>query len=158
MVEEMRTRWDARDRAQAAPAFPLVPEHPAGWLEPREFQVRLELAAERHRRDGLRFAVHRLTFADDPPVFECAGARLPDLLRDTDCICRAGATTLLLLTPHAPRAWDVVRERLLALYRDAWSETGRSGEAPEPEEAHLELRVPEEIPEFLASAGAWLPS
>jgi hypothetical protein len=157
MVEELRTKWDERDRAQAAPAFPMVPEHPAGWLDPREFRVRIELATERHRRDGLRFAVHQLAFAEDVDVFERAGGRLPDLLRDTDFICRSGETTLLLLTPHAPRAWDVVRERVLASYRETWQELGRPGEAPDPAEQHLELLDANGIQPFLDGTAAWLP-
>ena len=158
MVEDLRSTWDERDRAQAAPAFPMVPEHPAGWLDPREFRVRLELATERHRRDGLRFAVHQLAFPDEGPVFERTGERLPDLLRDTDFICRSDVSTLLLLTPHAPRAWDVVRERVLALYRDAWHELGREGDAPDPVEQHLELLDAAGVQAFLDAAAGWLPA
>src|SRR5439155_14931699 len=106
---------------------------PTGWLTARAFRTRLELAAERHRRDGLAFAVHRIELAAGGAVLERAFERLPSILRDTDCICRTGPATLLLLTPHAPGAWEVVRGRILALHLEAGAALERMGEAPEPE-------------------------
>ena len=156
MVEELRTRWDERDREQAAPAFPMTPRPMTGWLDPREFRSHLELAVERHRRDGLRFAVYRLTFGDDGPVFSAAGARIPDLLRDTDSICRVGVASMLLLTPCAPRAYVAVRDRIAGVVTAAWNEAGRAGDPPPVAEDHVELLNPDQAPAFLDGAQRWL--
>src|SRR5262249_26083442 len=62
MVEELRETWDQEDREKAAPAFPMVPARSEGMLDVEGFRTSLELAVERHKRDGLRFAVHRFEF------------------------------------------------------------------------------------------------
>jgi hypothetical protein len=156
MVEELRTRWDERDREQAAPAFPMTPRPQSGWLDAPEFRTHLGLAVERHRRDGLRFAVYRLGFGDDAAVFSAAGARIPDLLRDTDSICRVGVAAMLLLTPCAPRAYVAVRDRIARAVRGAWDESGRAGEPPPVAEDHVELLSADQAPAFVAGAERWL--
>ena len=157
-VAELRSTWDLRDREQVQHAFPLVPERQPGWLDREEFSQRAELAVHRHRRDGLRFAVHRLSLPQVQDVVEQFCHILPAQLRDTDSICRPAFFEMLVLTPDAPGAFEVLRGRLRALFERVWRDAGH------PEPAHLpteESRVrakPDDAPAFLAQVGAWLTS
>jgi hypothetical protein len=155
-LEELRNTWDERDRAQAGPAFPMMPEESRGWLDREAFEARLALAVERNGRDGLRFAVHRLLFDDPAGTLEDFAARLPGQLRDTDCLCRPSPEVILLLTTNLGRDFDPLRRRLNL----QWEELHRQRGVPAPEilKRSLELTASAEAESFLASARAWLAS
>src|SRR4029079_4474266 len=124
IVEDLRATWDAEDREMAAPAVPVLPEPHTDWQTTDAFRARLELALERHRRDGLRFSLHRLQFAPSPEAMASMSARLPELLRDTDSVCRPAAGQVLLLTA-VPRAhFPKLRKLILALWKEAWIDAG----------------------------------
>jgi hypothetical protein len=154
-VEELRTTWDHHDREQAEHSFPLVPEREPGWLDREEFRQRLELAINRNRRDGLRFAVHRFVFGEVQEPVEQFCHILPDQLRDTDCICRPRFYEILLLTPHAPGAYAVLRTRLLGLFEHVWRDSGHPEPAPVPAEEELVLGSADDSEAFLARATEW---
>jgi hypothetical protein len=156
IVEELRETWEAQDRAQAAPAFPMLPEIHKEWLTPDALRARLELALERHRRDGLRFSLHRLQFAPAPEAMTTLGEQLPGLLRDTDCLCRPAPGQVLLLTA-VPRAhFPQLRRRILALWKDAW--LGAELERPIPgiREERIEMTTPGQAESFMVRAAEWL--
>ncbi|HEY6866481.1 MAG TPA: hypothetical protein VI792_04435 [Candidatus Eisenbacteria bacterium] len=153
-VEELRSTWDLHDREQTEQSFPLVPQREPGWLDREGFRERVDLAVQRNRRDGLRFAIHRFSFPEVQEPVEHFCHILPDQLRDTDSICRPSFYQMLLLTPHAPGAYAVLRTRLLALLEHAWRDAGQ----PDLElgEEELVLARAEEGEAFLARAAEWL--
>jgi hypothetical protein len=155
-VEELRSTWDHHDREQAEHSFPLVPEREPGWLDREEFRQRLELAVQRNRRDGLRFAIHRFALPEVQEPAEQFCHILPDQLRDTDCICRPGFYQFLLLTPHSPGSYVVLRKRLVALFEHVWRDGGQPDPVPVPAEEELVLGGADEADGFLARASAWL--
>lgn len=155
-VAELRSTWDLRDREQAEHAFPLVPEREPGWLDREEFRQRAELAVHRHRRDGLRFAVHRFTLPQVQDVVEQFCHILPAQLRDTDSICRPAFYEMLILTPDSPGAFEVLRGRLRALFEQVWRDAGHAEPARLPTEGSRVLAKPDDAPAFLAQVGAWL--
>lgn len=153
-LEELRTTWDERDRAQVAPAFPMVPEEPRGWLDAESFRDRIALAVERHARDGLRFAIHRLAFDDGERLVDAFAHRLPAQLRDTDCLCRPTPNVVLLLTASVGESFDPVRRRLNLQWEELHREHRSS--APEILERSVELGTPADAEAFLTTAHGWL--
>ncbi len=156
MVEELRTTWDEEDREKTTASFPFTPVRSTGWLERAEFRARIELALERNRHDRLRFELHRLDFADAPMAIEQLCAWLPGQLRDTDCLCRPGARSVLLLTAGPSEAFLHLRRRILALWDTAWRDAARTPPAPAVVDQHVGMAGPEDAESFLAAAGAWL--
>jgi len=158
MVDDLRNTWDRHDRALSAPAFPMIPEPAAGWLEPAEFRSRLELAVERHRRDGLRFAVHRLVFPGEVAPMQQLAEALPQQLRDTDCLCRPLAHEVLLLTAGPAAGFGHLRRRLLALWDRVWRSTDATGPAPPLRSECVEMSAGSEADAFLATVTRWMAS
>jgi len=156
MVEDLRSTWDQRDRELAAPAFPMVPEPVAGWLDAAAFHNRLELAVERHRRDGLRFAVHRLIFTDLPEALKLLAERLPAQLRDTDSLCQPQPSEVLLLTAGTLAAFANLRRRLLGLWEKAWREAGATGPPAPIRNEVIEIAAGEDADAFLSTVTRWL--
>lgn len=157
MVEDIRSTWDRHDRELAAPAFPMIPEPAAGWLEPAEFRTRLDLAVERHRRDGLRFAVHHLVFpANSAEPMQKLAEALPAQLRDTDTLCRPLGNEVLMLTAGTSAAFGHVRRRLLALWDKVWRASGATGPAPPLRNEFVEMSASGEADAFLATVTHWL--
>jgi hypothetical protein len=156
MVEDLRHTWDRHDRELAAPAFPMIPEPAAGWLETGEFRSRLELAVERHKRDGMRFAVHHLVFPPPPEAVQHLAEALPQQLRDTDTLCRPLANEVLLLTAGPAAGFGHVRRRLLALWDRAWRAAGATGPAPPLRNECVEMSAGSEADAFLATVTHWL--
>jgi len=154
-MNELRAEWDRRDRAQAGPAFPLLPDRHPRWLSSEEFASRLELGVERNRRDGLRFAVHRLTFPSGPEAVEALCERLPGQLRDTDCMSHPTAQAVVLLTAGAPGAFTHLRRRLLTLWEEVWAEAGEARPAPGITDEHVQLICPADATAFLNTARSW---
>jgi hypothetical protein len=99
-------------------------------LPPEAFTHRLDMALDRHRHDGFRFALHRLTFAAHEAAIDELVRVLPDRLRGTDCLCRPTPHELLLLCAGSTRAFAHVRSRIQALWKTAWAETGGQGMRP----------------------------
>lgn len=156
MVEELRSTWDQRDREKAAPAFPMMPETPKLWLDVEDFRARLHLAVERNRLDGLRFGIHRLEFAGPDSAVALLCERLPQQLRDTDCICHPTSREVLLLTATPAGAFAHVRRRLLGLWEQAWNESGETPPAPPVTDLRVEMMGQEDAEGFLTAAQAWL--
>ena len=156
MVEDLRNRWDQKDREKVAPGFPLMPEARKLWLDDDGFRSRLELAIERNRLDGLRFGLHRLEFTGSEPAVAALCEHLPQQLRDTDCISHPSPCEVLLLTATPAGAFTHVRRRLLALWEQAWHECGRTDPAPPITDLRVELTGPEDAEGFRTAAEAWL--
>jgi hypothetical protein len=156
MVGEIRSTWDRHDREIAAPAFPLVPDRVAGWLDPDGFMTRLDLAVERNQRDGLLFSAHRFEFPDAPHCVEDLCQKLPLQLRDTDCICHPQPRVVLMLTAGPISSFPHVRRRLLALWEQAWHDGQQPSPAPPITGERVDLSGPENAAAFVAAAGRWL--
>ncbi len=156
MVEELRETWDEEDREMSVASFPYTPTRVAGWLDLQEFRMRIEVALERHRRDRMRFELHRLEFPAVPEAVASLAQWLPGQLRDTDCITRPAPDVMLMLIAGAPEMFTHVRRRLLALWDAAWREGGGAPPAPAVIDHHVSLAGPEDAEAFLAASAAWL--
>ncbi|MBI1798124.1 MAG: hypothetical protein HYR73_00375 [Candidatus Eisenbacteria bacterium] len=156
MVDDLRTTWDERDREQAGPAFPMLPGAVNGWLAIDAFRGRVDLALERNRRDGLRFAVHRLLFPPSSPAVDRLCVELPGQLRDTDCLCRPSADRVLLLTAGSGEGFAHVRRRLIALWERSWRESGDAPPAPPVTSERVEVTGPEDSEPFVSAVIGWL--
>ena len=156
-VEGLREAWDLRDREQAAPAFPLVPDDRHGWLDLEGFRTALSLAVARNQRDGLSFAVHRFELASRPGALASLCDQLPSQLRDTDRLFRAEERTVLLLTTCSLEAFEPVRRRITTLWEKVWQESGGPAPAPGFIESRTEIVEPAEAERFIATTGRWLP-
>lgn len=156
MVEDLRVTWDRHDRELAVPAFPMVPQAASGWIDSIEFRNRLDLAAERHRRDGLRFAVHRLAFANVAGPLAILAERLPSQMRDTDSLCRTQPHEVLVLTAGPGDGFLHVRRRLLALWDRAWREGGGPGPAAPVRDERIEMAAGRDISAFLETVTRWI--
>jgi len=156
LVGEIRSTWDQHDRDMASPAFPFVPDRVSGWLDVEAFRTRLDLAVERNGRDGLHFSVHRLEFPDARHCVEDLCQKLPQQLRDTDCICHPSPRIVLMLTAGPVSGFPHVRRRLLALWEQAWHDGRQPSPAPPISGERVDLTGPEDAPAFVATAGDWL--
>ena len=154
-VEGLRSEWDRRERERAGPAFPMLPERHPRWIAPQDFSMRLDLAVERNRRDGLRFAVHHLSFPGHPEAVASLCNQLPGQLRETDCMTHPAPQVVLLLTAGAPDAFSHLRRRLLALWEQVWHDAGEPKPAPGVTDQHVSLIVPGDGPSFLKTARSW---
>ncbi|MBI1797004.1 MAG: hypothetical protein HYR74_08120 [Candidatus Eisenbacteria bacterium] len=155
-VDDLRRSWDRLERERAGPAFPMLPDQHPRWLAPQDLSARLDLAVERNRRDGLRFAVHRLTFPGSPESVGALCDRLPGQLRDTDCMAHPSAQSVVLLTAGAPDAFSHLRRRLLALWDEMCHAAGGPRSAEGVTDEQVSLICPADSPAFLATARAWI--
>jgi hypothetical protein len=156
MVGEIRATWDQHDRDRAGPAFPMVPDRVAGWLDVDAFLTRVDLGVERNSRDGLHFSVHRLEFSDAPHCVEDLCKKLPQQLRDTDCICHPSPRIVLMLTAGPVSSFPHLRRRLLALWEQAWHDGRQPSPAPPITGERVDLTGPEDVATFIAAAARWL--
>jgi hypothetical protein len=156
MVDELRTTWDEEDREKAGASFPYTPLRAAGWLDESDFRRRLELALDRHRRDRMRFELHRLDFPEADAAVNAMCGWLPGQLRDTDCLMRPSPRSVLMLVAGGPEVFLHVRRRLLALWDTAWRDGGGGPPAPALVDQHVVLAGPEDADAFLAAAAAWI--
>jgi hypothetical protein len=155
-VEDLRQAWDLRDREQAAPAFPLVPDDRRGWLDLDGFNSAISLAVARNQRDRLSFAVHRFELPNRPEAVGSLCEQLPSQLRDTDRLFRPEQRIVLLLTACSPEAFEPVRGRITALWERIWQERGGPAPAPGFVESRTEISEPAEAERFIATASRWL--
>ena len=156
MVEELRETWDHDDRQKAAPAFPMTPARASGLLDSEGFRTSLELAVERHKRDGLRFALHRLEFPISPEAVSLLIERLPKQVRGTDSLCSPQPRCVLLLTATPREAFPHVQKRIATLWETVWLEVGLDRPIPGMREERVEMARPEDAPTFIEQATAWL--
>lgn len=155
-VEDLRQAWDLRDREQAAPAFPLVPDDHHGWLDAETFRSATSLAVARNQRDGLAFAVHRFELANRPEALRSFCERLPSQLRDMDRLHRPEPHIVLLLTNCSLEAFEPVRRRITALWEAGWHEGGGPAPVPGFVESRTGITEPADAERFLATASRWL--
>jgi len=156
MVDEMRERWDQKDREDAVQSFPLLHGQERAWHERSEFRKRLELAVERNKFDGLPFSLHRLEFSGPEQAVERMCEGLPQLLRGSDYLCHLPPRHVLLLTAVPAEDYTHVRRRLLAAWEQAWRECGQTPPAPPITDLRAEMAGTEDAEGFLESADAWL--
>lgn len=156
MVHELRNTWDEEDREKTGASFPFTPVRTTGWLELEEFRSRIELSLERNRHDRLRFELHRLDFAEAPMAVEQLCEWLPGQLRDTDCLCRSGERSVLLLTAGPSELYLQLRRRILALWDTAWRDAGRTPPVAAVVDQYVTMAGPEDAKSFMAAASAWL--
>ena len=156
MVDELRRTWDTEDRERSIATYPLTPFRQPRWLPPGEFRDRVDLAVERHRRDGLRFELHRLEFPDTPRAIERMCGALPAQVRDTDALSQPFTRVALMLVTGEPEVFAKLRQRLIELWADAWG----AAEMPAPPATFVDRNVPLSGPEdakaFTAAADVWL--
>jgi len=157
-VDDLRSEWDQRERAKVGPAFPMVPAARSGWVDREEFALRIELALDRHLRDGLRFAVHCLDLPASGDAMTRFAERMPKLLRDTDTLCAAGPQRVLLLTVTPTDRFPLLHGRINALWSEAWSAAGNPSPAGSVSEQRSELSRAEDATGFQARAKEWLKS
>jgi len=156
MVDELRRTWDAEDRERSIASFPLTPFRQPRWLHPGEFRDRVSIAVERHRRDGLRFELHRLEFPDAPGAVEGLCGALPAQLRDTDSLCQPFTRVALLLVAQEAESVLRLRERLLSLWSDAWAAASQPPPAAPFVDRSVPLAGPEDVEAFSTAADVWL--
>ncbi|HEY6195171.1 MAG TPA: hypothetical protein VI504_09025 [Candidatus Eisenbacteria bacterium] len=156
MLEELRNLWDREDHARSVASFPLTPNREARWLDHEAFRERVTLAVERHRRDGLRFELHRLEFPESRAVMARLAAALPGEVRDTDCLSQPFPHIVTLLAACEPEAFAQLRRRLLAAWEKAWVDAGMPPPVAAFVDRHLALSGPEDAEAFLTSADVWL--
>ncbi len=156
MLEDLRTRWDEEDRERSAVSFPLTPNREQRWLDPTSFRARVDLAIERHRRDGLRFELHRLEFPDSEVVMTRLVEDLPAQIRDMDCLAQPFAHIVTLLVAGEQEAFAQLRRRLLAAWERAWQQAGLAPPAAAFVDRHVALSGPEDAEAFRTAADVWL--
>lgn len=155
-VDELRDGWGRQDRERIGVTFPLVPNSKTGWLEAEEFSMRLELARERNRRDGLKFVLHRLDFPGSAPAVDRLAKDLPGRLRDTDSICRPTSRCMLLLLAAGGRdRFPSLRRRVTQSWQKAWLE-GNDRPIPAITEKRVDLTQATDADRFMAQAATWL--
>ena len=128
----------------------------SGWLARPAFRHRVTLAIERNRRDGLRFAVHRVTLDAAPERIEGLCRVLPQKLRDTDCVCRPSPDSMLLLIAGSPSTAANVWKRIGALWEESWQAHGGEPPAPPLEVETVDLPTPNDAADFMSTASEWL--
>jgi hypothetical protein len=155
-LNDLRQSWDREDKARAGPAYPMLPDLEKRWLTMEEFTAQLELALERNRRDGMKFALHRLLFPASPNAVDVLAEGLPDQLRDTDRICRPSPQRVVLLTAGARDHFPHVRRRIMNLWQAAWLQVGNERPIPGITDERIEMTGLDDSEAFLARAAEWL--
>ena len=156
MLDELRTNWDREDRERSAASFPLTPQREQRWLDATTFRERVDMAVERHRRDGLRFELHRLEFPAAPAAMEHMVAALPAQVRDTDALCQPFPLVLALLAAGEPEAFTQLRKRLLQAWELAWQAAGLAPPAAAFVDRHVALVGIEDADALRTAADVWL--
>ncbi len=156
MLNDLRDTWDREDRERSVASFPLTPGREARWLDPGAFRVRVDFAVDRHRRDGLRFELHRLEFPDSPAAVEALCESLPAQLRDTDALVRPFGHVVCLLAAGEPENFAALRKRLLQAWERAWATAGLAPPAAGFVDRHVALAGLEDQDALFTAADVWL--
>ena len=82
--------------------------------------------------------------------------RLPSQMRDTDSLCRSRSHEVLVLTAGPGDGFVHVRRRLLALWDQAWRETGSVGPAAPVRNERIEMSAGRDAEAFPATVEGWL--
>lgn len=149
-VQALCIAWSVGEQGRAAEPLHLT------LLGPEAFSHRLKLTVERHRSEGFRFALYRLTFDGPEAALTELLCNLPDRLRGTDFVCRPAPQELLLLCAGSSRTYAHVRSRIELLWREAWALRGDSGTPPPIADERVELAGTSDTNEFLVAADDWI--
>lgn len=147
-AESLRSAWEVGRTGDAEQAGPAA-------LPVDAFLHRLEMAVDRNRTEGYRFALHRVRF-DGAAELDRLIDILPGQLRGSDSLCRHGAKEILLMCAGSANAYVQVRRRIVSLWERAWRESGRAHPAPPIADERVEMSDPEDARSFLSAAHAWL--
>lgn len=156
MISDLRDTWDREDRERSAVAYPMTPIRPGGWLDPDAFRMRVDLAIERNRHDGLRFELHRLEFPEAHAALVGLSEVLPLQLRDCDALCRPFPQVICLLMAGEPGQFAAVQRRLVQAWEQAWSQAGLHGPTMPFVDRHVALHGPEDRDAVRTAADVWL--
>lgn len=156
LIEDLRQTWDREDQERSASGFPLTPNRELRWLDGEAFRLRVDLAVGRHRRDGLRFELHRLEFPDNADALARLCESLPGELRDTDSLARPFPHVITLLATGEADAFTQLRRRLLQSWEQAWERAGLAPPAAAFVDRHVSLSGPEDAEAFQTAADVWL--
>lgn len=156
MLDDLRTTWDQEDRERSQASFPLTPNREQRWLDPETFRVRVDMAVERHRGDGLRFELHRLEFPGAPAAMQHMVVALPAQMRDTDALSQPFPLVLTLLAAGEPEAFATLRKRLLQAWEQSWEQAGLAPPAAAFVDRHVALAGIEDADALLTAADVWL--
>ena len=156
MISDLRDTWDREDRERTAVAYPLTPIRSGGWLDPEAFRMRVDLAIDRNRRDGLRFELHRLEFPEAHAALVGLCDTLPLQLRDCDALCRPFPQVLCLLMAGEPGQFAAVQRRLVQAWERAWTQAGLHGPTMPFVDRHVALHGPEDRDAVRTAADVWL--
>ena len=140
---------DSRDLAAAgAPACDVRSgaEHAAPPDPPRcilldsaAFTHRLQQAVDRQQAERVPFALYRMTFDGPEAALTEVLRKLPEQLRDADCVCRPAPQDLLLLCAGSSRAFASIRRRVEQLWHETWCAAGGEGTPPALGDERIEL-------------------
>ena len=156
VLEELRDRWDREDRERSAATYPMIPQREQRWLEPGEFRTRAGLALDRHRRDALRFELHRLEVPGPLEAWARFCELLPGHVRDMDGLSRPQAGVVVLLVAGEAEAFARLRRRLLAVWEGAWQAAGLAPPAAAFVDRSIGLAGAEDAEAFLSAADVWV--
>ena len=156
MVEDLRSTWDREDHERSAASFPLTPNREQRWLDTDAFRDRVDLAVDRHRRDGMRFELHRLEFPNAGNAVASLCESLPTHVRDSDCLCQPFPHLVLLLASGENEGFTLLRRRLLSVWEQAWQASGMAAPAAAFVDRHVALAWPEDTEAFCTAADVWL--
>lgn len=156
MLDDLRVTWDREDLERSVSSFPLTPNREQRWLDPETFRVRVDMAVDRHRRDGLRFELHRLEFPGAPAAMQHMVVALLPQVRDTDALSQPFPLVLTLLAAGEPEAFAQLRKRLLMSWEQAWELAGLAPPAAAFVDRHIALVGLEDIEAMLTAADVWL--
>ena len=149
----LRAAWDRLE----CPGEAESAERPLlNLLHVDAFLHRLEMAVDRNRTDGFRFALHRIRFEGTGAEVEALTQALPEQLRGTDCLCRHGTREILLMCVGPVNAFVHLRRRIVTLWERAWRDCGNAGPAPPIADERVEMSDPDDARSFLAAAHSWL--
>jgi len=134
----------------------MIPQREQRWLEPGEFRTRAGLALDRHRRDALRFELHRLEFPGPLEAWARFCELLPGHVRDMDGLSRPQAGVVVLLVAGEAEAFARLRRRLLAVWEGAWQAAGLAPPAAAFVDRSIGLAGAEDAEAFLSAADVWV--
>jgi hypothetical protein len=122
----------------------------AGARDADELARRVALALERHRQEGTRYALHRVTLNASTEQADALAASLRGRFRAGDFVCRAEAASWVLLC-SGPSPRDVLGRRV----RRVWRRLHPSEPPPVARRESVALVRQADAAEFAAAAREW---